>query len=98
VAGVVIAGLAIGAAIGTGLRKLFGEARAVRAEEAQEEGGRLLRKARAAIEAEQGRPVTPAQARQMFDAYTANLTKLGFVQQANGQWHRPRSRLERILG
>lgn len=98
VAAVVIAGLAIGVAIGTALRKLFGEARAVRAEEAAVEGALVLRKARAAVEAEQGRPVSQVQARQMFDAYTAHLQQLGFVQQANGQWHRPRSAVERFLG
>lgn len=94
----VIAGLAIGAAIGTALRKIFGEARAVRAEEAAVEGALILRKARAKIEAEQGSPVTQAQARQLFDAYAANLLKLGFTQDARGQWRRERTRVERILG
>lgn len=98
IAGVVIAGLAIGVAIGTALRKLFGEARAVRAEEAAVEGALILRKARAAVEAEQGRPVTRTQARQLFDSYAANLVELGFTQDANGQWRRQRSTLERILG
>lgn len=98
VAGVVIAGLAIGAAIGTALRKLFGEARAVRAEEAAVEGALVLRRARAALEAQQGTPVTQAQARQLFDAYAANLMKLGFTQDARGQWRRERSAVERLLG
>jgi acyl-CoA synthetase (NDP forming) len=98
VAGVVIAGLAIGAAIGTALRKLFGEARAVRAEEAAVEGALVLRKARAALEAHTGRPVTQAEARKLFDAYAANLMQLGFTQDANGQWRRQRSTIERILG
>lgn len=97
-AGVVIGGLAVGAAIGTALRKLFGEARAVRAEEAAVEGAIVLRRARAALEAELGRSVTQAEARKLFDSYAANLVKLGFVQMANGQWHRPRSAIERILG
>lgn len=97
-AGVVIAGLAIGLAIGTALRKLFGTARAVRAEEAAVEGALVLRKARAAVEAETGRPVTQTQARQMFDAYTVHLQRLGFEQLPNGQWYRPRSAVERFLG
>lgn len=97
-AGVVIGGLAIGAAIGTGLRKLFGEARAVRAEEAAVEGAIFLRNARAKTEAALGRSLTQPEVRKMFDAYAAHLMSLGFVQQANGQWHRPRSRIERILG
>lgn len=98
VAGVVIAGLAIGVAIGTALRKLFGEARAVRAEEAAVEGALVLRKARAAVEAELGRPVNQAEARKLFDAYAANLIKLGFTQDARGQWRRERTRVERFLG
>lgn len=97
-AGVVIAGLAIGVAIGTGLRKAFGTARAVRAEEAAVEGALILRRARAAVEKEQGRPVTAVQARQMFDAYTVQLQDLGFEQDENGQWYRPRSAVERLLG
>jgi len=98
VAGVVIAGLAIGAAIGTALRKLFGEARAVRAEEAAVEGALVLRKARAAVEAEQRKPVTQAQARQLFAAYEAQLQELGFTQDARGQWRRERTSIERALG
>lgn len=97
-AGVVIAGLAIGVAIGTGLRKAFGVARAVRAEEAAVEGALILRRARAAVAKEQGFPVTAVQARQMFDAYTVQLEKLGFEQDDNGMWHRPRSAVERFLG
>ena len=97
--GAIGAGLAaIGAGIGTALRKLFGEARAVRGEEAAVEGALILRKARAAIEAETGRPVTQAQARQLLDAYEANLMQLGFTQDARGQWRRERTTIERILG
>lgn len=98
IAGVVIAGLAIGAAIGTALRKIFGEARAVRAEEAAVEGALVLRRARAAVEQEQGRAVSRAQAKQLFDAYAAQLVQLGFTQDSNGQWRRERSTIERILG
>jgi hypothetical protein len=94
----VIAGLAVGVAIGTGLRKLFGEARAIRAEEAAVEGALLLRRARAKVEQELGRSVTPAEAKKMFAAYEANLVLLGFEQDDNGQWHRPRSAVERLLG
>lgn len=94
----VIAGLAVGAAIGTALRKLFGEARAVRAEEAAVEGALLLRKARAKVEAELGRAVTPTEARKLFDAYAENLRRLGFTQDARGQWRRERTRIERVLG
>lgn len=97
-AGVVIAGLAIGAAIGTALRKLFGEARAVRAEEAAVEGALILRKARAKIEAETGRAITQAEARKLFDAYAANLMQLGFTQDSRGQWRRERTTIERVLG
>jgi len=98
IAGVVIGGLAIGVAIGTALRHFFGEARAVSAEEAADQGALILRKARAEIAAEQGSPVTPAQARQLFDSYAANLQDLGFTQDANGQWRRERSFTERLLG
>lgn len=98
VAGVVIAGLAVGVAIGTALRKVFGAARAVRAEEAAVEGALVLRRARAALEAKLGRSVTSVEARQMFEAYEAQLEKLGFTQDANGQWRRERSAVERFLG
>lgn len=98
VAAVVIGGLAVGAAIGTGLRKLFGEARAVRAEEAAVQGAIVLRQVREAYEAEVGRPVTQAEAKKMFNAYAANLMQLGFTQDARGQWRRERSALERFLG
>lgn len=97
-AAVVIGGLAVGLAIGTALRKVFGEAKAVRAEEAAVEGALILRRARAALEDELGRPLTQTEVKQMFKAYEANLVQLGFEQQANGQWYRPRSALERILG
>ena len=98
IAAVVIGGLAVGAAIGTGLRKLFGEARAVRAEEAAVQGALILREVRERYEDEVGRPVTPAEAKKMFQSYAANLVQLGFTQQANGQWERKRSGLERLLG
>lgn len=42
--------------------------------------------------------MTAVQARQMFDAYTVQLERLGFEQDANGQWFRPRSAVERFLG
>ena len=95
---VVIGGLAVGAAIGTALRKIFGEARAVRAEEAAVEGALVLRRARAALEDELGRSLTQPEVKKMFNAYTANLMQLGFVQDTNGQWYRPRSAVERLLG
>lgn len=98
VAGVAIAGLAIGAAIGTGLRLAFGEARAVRAEVAQEEVNRQIRAARAEVEAATGRKVTATEARQIFNAAIVHLQRLGFEQKPNGQWHRPRSAVERLLG
>jgi hypothetical protein len=95
---VVIGGLAVGVAIGTALRKVFGTARAIRAEEAAVEGALILRRAREALEDELGRPLTQPEVKQMFGAYTANLVQLGFEQQANGQWYRPRSAIERLLG
>lgn len=98
VAGVVIGGLAVGVAIGTALRKLFGEARAVRAEEAAVEGALVLRRARAALAAELGRNVTVAEAQKMHAAYEAQLERLGFTQDARGQWRRERTGLERFLG
>jgi len=70
----------------------------VRAEEAAVEGALILRRARAALEDELGRSLRPAETRQMFDAYTAQLEQLGFEQQANGQWVRTRSSIERLLG
>lgn len=97
-AAVVIGGLAVGVAIGTALRKVFGEAKAVRAEEAAVEANLILRRSRAALEDELGRPVTAAESRKMFAALEANLVKLGFEQLPNGQWHRPRSAVERFLG
>lgn len=97
-AAVVIGGLAVGAAIGYGLRQAFGEARAVRAEEALTEGQNVLRQVRRDTEAELGRKVTAAEARKMYDAFEANLPGLGFVQKPNGQWHRPRSAVERFFG
>lgn len=98
IAAVVIGGLAVGVALGTALRKVFGEARAIRAEEAAVEGALVLRRARAALEDELGRPLTQTEVRKMFDSYAANLVQLGFEQQANGQWYRSRSAIERLLG
>ena len=37
-------------------------------------------------------------ARQMFEAYEAQLTRLGFTQDARGQWRRERTGIERLLG
>jgi len=98
IAAVVIGGLAVGAALGTALRKVFGEARAIRAEEAAVEGALVLRRARAALEDELGRPLTQPEVRKMFAAYEANLVRLGFEQDANGQWRRTRTSIERLLG
>lgn len=98
VAAVVIGGLAVGLALGTALRKVFGEARAVRAEEAAVEGALVLRRARAAIADELGRELTQPEVRKLFDSYAANLIELGFERDAKGQWFRPRSAVERLLG
>lgn len=94
----VIGGLAVGAAIGTGLRHFFGEAKAVRAEEAAVEGALVLRQVRADTETQLGRRLTAAETKKLFRAYEANLVALGFSQQANGQWARTRSAVERLLG
>lgn len=98
VAGVVIGGLAVGVLIGTALRKAFGTARAVRAEEAAVAGALTLRNTRAQLEAQLGRPLNQTEARALFNEYAAQLVELGFQQDAKGQWFRPRSTLERILG
>jgi len=97
VALVVIGGLAAGAAIGTGLRLAFGEARAVRAEEAGVAGALALRETRANLEEELGRALTATERRQLFDAFEAHLRALGFTRK-NGGWERKRSTLERLLG
>lgn len=94
---VVIGGLAAGAAIGTALRLLFGEAKAVRAEEAAVQGALALRQTRADLEAQLGRALTAAERRKLFDAYEAQLQRLGFTRK-NGGWERKRSGLERLLG
>lgn len=94
----VIGGLAAGVAIGTALRRLFGEARAVRAEEAASQGAIALRETRADLEDQLGRRLTRTETRKLFDAYTAQLVQLGFKQNAQGMWHRPRSGIERLLG
>lgn len=98
VAGVVIGGLAVGAIIGTLLRKAFGTARAVRAEEAAVEGAIALREERAALESRLGRKLTQPEVKKLFDVYVTKLQGLGFVQDAKGMWHRPRSFTERLLG
>lgn len=98
VAGVVIGGLAAGALIGTGLRLAFGEARAVRAEEAAVEGALVLRRTRAQLEQQLGRRLTSAESRKLSAAYLAQLEELGFRQDTQGRWHRPRSAIERFLG
>ena len=97
-AGVVIGGLAIGALIGTGLRLSFGEARAVRAEEAAVQGALVLRDARRQVEAKTGRPISAPAAKAMFEEYELQLSQLGFTQDANGQWRRERGAVERLLG
>lgn len=98
-AAVVIGGLAAGALIGTLLRRQFGTARAVRAETVAVEGALALRRARSELEAELGRRLTAAETRKLFGAYEAQLVELGFQQNpTTGQWSRPRSAIERILG
>jgi hypothetical protein len=98
VGAVVIGGLAVGAAIGTALRHFFGEAKAVRAEEVQAQGGVILNHMRAEIQARTGRPISAAANRALFEAYLDELVKLGFKQDARGKWYRPRSAIERLLG
>lgn len=70
----------------------------MRAEEAAVEGALVLRRARVALEEELGRALTRTEVKKMFDSYAANLVELGFEQNANGQWYRPRSAVERLLG
>jgi len=79
------------------LRKLFGEARAVRAEEAAVDGALALRETRADLEEELGRALTTAERQKLFKAYEASLVELGFTRK-NGGWERKRSTLERFLG
>ena len=98
VAGVVIGGLAVGLLIGTGLRKLFGTAKAVRAEEAAVQGALVLRQTRAQLEAQLGRPLRAPETRALFAEYAGQLQRLGFQQDANGMWFRPRGAVERFLG
>lgn len=98
VAGVVIGGLAVGLLIGTGLRKAFGEAKAVRAEEAAVQGALVLRQTRAQLEAQLGRKLKPTETKALFSEYTRQLQQLGFTQDDNGQWIRKRSALERLFG
>lgn len=98
IAGVVIGGLAVGLLIGTGLRKLFGTAKAVRAEEAAVQGALVLRNTRAQLEAQLGRKLNATEAKALFQEYTQQLRGLGFIQDAQGMWYRPRSFTERLLG
>jgi hypothetical protein len=99
IGGVVIAGLAVGALIGYGLRQAFGEARAVRAEEAQMQGVLVLRDVRRQIEAKTGKPISRAAARALFEEYEDQLVQLGFTKDpVTGMWRRERSTLERVLG
>ncbi len=98
IAAVVIGGLAVGAAIGTALRYAFGEARAVRAEEAADKAGSAMRRVRGETERRLGRSLTSAEARKFYNSYIANLQQLGFTQDAQGRWSRERSWLERTLG
>ena len=98
VAGVVIGGLAVGLLIGTGLRKVFGEAKAVRAEEAAVQGALVLRSTRAQLEGQLGRKLKPNETRALFSEYTTQLQRLGFTQDDNGQWIRKRSLAERFFG
>jgi hypothetical protein len=97
-AAVVIGGLAAGALIGIALRHYFGEARAVRAEEAADAGAKALLETRRTLEARLGRRLTAAEAKKLFRAYEANLAQLGFTQDAGGRWSRQRSGLEKFLG
>lgn len=70
----------------------------MRAEEAAVQGALVLRDVRAQVEGRTGRPISQPAARAMFEEYENQLRALGFQQQSNGQWFRPRSALERILG
>lgn len=97
-AAVVIGGLAAGAAIGIALRHFFGEARAIRAEEAAVQGALALRETRADLEAELGRSLTADERKKLFAALEANLVRLGFTRNAVGQWERKRGAVERLLG
>lgn len=94
----VIGGLAAGALIGTALRHFFGEARAVRSEEAADAGAQALLETRRALEARLGRRLTAPEAKKLFRAYEANLQQLGFTQDGGGRWSRQRTGLERFLG
>jgi hypothetical protein len=97
-AAVVIGGLAAGVLIGTLLRRAFGEARAVRAEEAADRAAAALLEARRTLETRLGRRLTRGEAQKLFRAYEANLVQLGFSQDAAGRWSRKRSGLETFLG
>ncbi len=54
--------------------------------------------ARQDLERDLGRPLTAAEVKKLFRAYEAQLEGLGFEQDAHGQWYRPRSAVERLLG
>jgi len=98
VAAVVIGGLAAGALIGTLLRRQFGEARAVRAEEAGVQSALVARQVREQLQEQLGRPLTAAERKKLFAAHEAQLAALGFQQDAGGRWSRPRGAIERLLG
>jgi len=95
---VVIGGFAAGALLGTLLRRQFGTAKAVRAEEAAVAGALALRETRADVEQELGRALTTAERQKLFRAYEANLQELGFTKNRVGQWERQRGAIERLLG
>ena len=97
-AAVIIGGLALGAAIGYGLRKIFGEARAVRAEEAADKAAAVLVQTRRDAEGQLGRRLTAPEAKKLFRAYEANLQLLGFTQDEGGRWSRQRTGIEKFLG
>jgi hypothetical protein len=90
--------LAVGALIGYELRQFFGEARAVGAEEAAVQGALALRDVRRQIETKTGRPISQPAAKALFQEYEAQLEELGFVKNSFGQWYRPRSAVEKLLG
>jgi hypothetical protein len=58
----------------------------------------MLRDLRRDTEAQLGRKLTQPEVAKMWKATEANFRMLGFKQQANGQWYRPRSAVERLLG
>lgn len=57
----------------------------------------MLRRARAALEQELGRPVTQPEAKRMYLAYAESLRGLGFTEGPPGVFKRERSAVERFL-